>query len=611
MRLLCGKTELDKKSFNLGLIALFTRKQSQAQGLALSPFASLIESLTLVMRSSGYMSSPFGKERPSLGQLLDIFRYRESSKAHDQVYALLGMSGDTTIGADIRLDYRKPWFEVQKEVFCSIVGTQLQARFERSGTCLIVQTSGYVVGHVTSKKHPTLNSKAWNSVIIWDGIRYGYAHSSSYDLGPGPDVEEGDMLCRLSGTNRLIIARLRCFHLEVICVCLPLPLSNFSASLDLSHHLYSLELIWHCGCGRHPEDPIVHARLDSASFDPDLVRLANGPTHKRESPIMMEIQRFIDHISSLETSFSSFHSDHFNQVFDRITEIINMKRTQDPKHGQTILCQIMSILDNLISLRYDDLKIAMANRAAMQKFSYDIRFVSPSLVERIIESLQAFIESMFCRSGSEPYGWSFIRWAASAGQQDLLRRSLQSSTTINPDDQLIRDDMKDALFEACFRGHTEIVGLLLEYSKSGFLNSDDVQQAINLASFSGCIEVVDMFVQEGARIDEFGFCLFEEFRGFHTVRPIESFETYSEYKYKPLQLAVEGNHVAMAKFLLDNGAQSGTISFQVCMETSIFAAYAAGGGLAETPLTAAMRVGNPEMISLLKNYTAREEETQD
>lgn len=43
-----------------------------------------------------------------LGQLLDMYRFRQATKPHDKVFALLGMSSDACVYEDPFQDYRTP-----------------------------------------------------------------------------------------------------------------------------------------------------------------------------------------------------------------------------------------------------------------------------------------------------------------------------------------------------------------------------------------------------------------------------------------------------------------------------------------------------------------------
>lgn len=551
------------------------------------------------MRSSGYMSSPFGKERPSLGQLLDSFRHRESSRVHDQVYALLGMSGEPDVGAGIRPDYRKPWFEVQKEVFRFIVGSQIKARFESFGSCVIVQTSGYVVGYVLPEKPGESKSEPQNELTIWDGVNYetGYTYSSRDKLGAGLDIQEGDLLCRLSSTEHLIIARPCHSALEVIRICLPLHSHDISAPWSPNHQLYSLRLIWHCGCARHPKDLTIYARLGPVLFDPDPVRLGDDLTHKRRSSIMSEVQVFIGHVRRLEYSYLPTHLDFLDETLDEIIQIINMGQIQDQEHSRTVLRRIMSMAENLVLELYPDLDVAVASRAALQEFSYDIRFDSAGLVNEVIETLQGLITDMMRHPGPQPDRWSFVGWAASAGHQGILRRSLQE-IRISSANHLAWNHISEALMEAALQGDSDIIGILLEFCDViCLLTEHAVQKAMNLASFSGYVKASNLLLRRGARINEFVIFDFAILQSSRLVVPITFSENDFTNVYRPLQLAIEGNHLAMAKFLLDNGAQSRTVSSRNAARQPI-----------ETPLEAAVRVGNPEMIALLENYIAREEE---
>ncbi|OCK78570.1 HET-domain-containing protein, partial [Lepidopterella palustris CBS 459.81] len=172
-----------------------------------------------VSRSSGTFSL---RIRP-LGELIEMYHDREASKRHDKVFALLGMSSDDSISADLLPDYEIPWERLLERVVRFLLGGQVSVKTWAEKEMAVIKSKGCILGRVSSVQ----------SSVTWDGRRdvdvilkniLGKSgclgeRSSHWTLqASAKSIKIGDVICLLQGASKPTIVRLREDHCTILLI---------------------------------------------------------------------------------------------------------------------------------------------------------------------------------------------------------------------------------------------------------------------------------------------------------------------------------------------------------------------------------------------------------
>lgn len=534
---------------------------------------------------------------------------------HDQVYALLGMSKESDEGTGIRPDYGKPWFEVQKEVLRSIVGPQLRAHFDSVTGCLVVQSSGCVTGRIRVVQRPSTLGDHQQVIIEWlDRGESGFVSgsllaSNTYKLSVGAEVKKGDVICQLSGTRHPIIARPRCTHLEIIRIDPVVLEDSLSFMLDPSIGPYSIRLTWYCGLHENMED-----YKEIVTLEPGFTNLIQFPSDailkpEREHPTLEGVQLLIDHMLLLRDSGSHLAWECLDHDLSRLLEIVDPHQTQDPNYSRATLQRTMSLLNEIPFRPHMQTLDGGAEETLIPHSLGRNNADLSNLASNIVHTLRIAIEKMVLRDVMcQNHEWNLLYWAVLAEHEGILRRVLREQFE-DPDHSHAYEKCRDeALAEAALRGSLNVVETLcelLDFSES------HLQRALNLACFSNHIEIIKMLLQKGAQIDKLG--RYQTTNGYllrnrQMVPGITNLDQLTRLEYTPLRLAVEGGHMTIVKFLLERGARSQIRNHDLRDRHRMNKSVNTRDTPSDTPRVAALRIGNPEMISLLKRYATREAE---
>ncbi|RSM03811.1 hypothetical protein CEP52_007197 [Fusarium oligoseptatum] len=119
--IMCHSTEIEGHAFCSGLKHLDLSEAPAVQSRIKSA-VYLIKDAVFRPKAVVSSSDRFSLGIASLGELVDMYHNREATDRRDKVYALLGMSSDVTIRADLMPDYKASWKDLFYRLVRSLVG---------------------------------------------------------------------------------------------------------------------------------------------------------------------------------------------------------------------------------------------------------------------------------------------------------------------------------------------------------------------------------------------------------------------------------------------------------------------------------------------------------
>ncbi|XP_012556375.1 ankyrin repeat domain-containing protein 17 isoform X1 [Hydra vulgaris] len=186
--------------------------------------------------------------------------------------------------------------------------------------------------------------------------------------------------------------------------------------------------------------------------------------------------------------------------------------------------------------------------------------------------VQALIQHNADLEHQNENGHTPLMEAASGGHNKVAKLLLDNGAGINTHSSEFKES---ALTLACYKGHVEMVALLLERGADQEHKTDEMHTALMEASMDGHVEVARLLLNHGAQVN----------------MPADSFES-------PLTLAACGSHVELAQLLIEHKANLEEVNDE-----------------GYTPLMEASREGYLPMVALLRehgaNINAQTEETQE
>ncbi|KAK0642170.1 heterokaryon incompatibility protein-domain-containing protein, partial [Cercophora newfieldiana] len=208
-----GSSTIDGQAFCLGLEPLLPLVEDQSlQWLARST-AQLMQGAALRPRPAlRHHRSESPGIRP-LGELIDMFHDRKATKAHDKIYALLGMCTDNVLD-QFGPDYSVSWSELFRRLILYLLGNNITVvktwEATSSTDFAVVEVTARLMGEVVSVGEPAAPPEGTRLVTVGP-LRgpYGCGNTSKQWIfrSSSDFVRKGDFVCAVEGRPASMIVR--------------------------------------------------------------------------------------------------------------------------------------------------------------------------------------------------------------------------------------------------------------------------------------------------------------------------------------------------------------------------------------------------------------------
>lgn len=248
-----GSAEINGHAFCLGLKKLDL-------SFAHLGLQSLIRSVTYLIRGAlfrpTYAKSP--STRLSLGELVDMYHARKSTKPHDKVYALLGMASDDPSAASLLPDYTLQWKTLWQRLISFILSEDILVETWDKREIAVVESKGYVLGHISLVEGDTTRYDRQHVNVFFNNtlksLEYEEKYGTRWTLqASAKRIKERDCVCLLQGASKPSIIRACKDHFAIIIIAVTLrqPLrtdteyaKRHEPFLWMKSSLYDLLLVW-------------------------------------------------------------------------------------------------------------------------------------------------------------------------------------------------------------------------------------------------------------------------------------------------------------------------------------------------------------------------------
>ncbi|RSL81794.1 hypothetical protein CEP51_005592 [Fusarium floridanum] len=163
----------------------------------------------------------------SLGQLVDMYHNREATDRRDKVYALIGMSSDVSIRADLMPDYRASWKDLFHRLIRSLVGEVASVETWDDKEIASIRSDVCVLGHISSVLEHE-DDKQGVEIIFQDGRR-PFADREKLRAqhtlhASAKSIQVGDVICLLQGSSTPTIIRVYDDYCAIVAIAISLPI---------------------------------------------------------------------------------------------------------------------------------------------------------------------------------------------------------------------------------------------------------------------------------------------------------------------------------------------------------------------------------------------------
>ncbi|KAL4898046.1 heterokaryon incompatibility protein-domain-containing protein [Aspergillus ambiguus] len=243
--IMCGSVQISGHAFCEGIDEL----DFSSLLLRIYPVLHLISDATF--RSKNELDS---NRRPLMGELLDMYRFHDSSDYHDKIYALLGLSADGPSTHALKPNYSLSWSQVLKQLITYILSPELSVQAWPDTETVMIKGKGQVLGHVVViKDHLPRNNLQLIRVLL-------YRNPLSLDYEdwivrlPAEPIQEGDIVYILQGAlNPSIIRMCRGYFIIIATTVIPKRQKEENMTLNPELHreeqsinssIYDVVLVW-------------------------------------------------------------------------------------------------------------------------------------------------------------------------------------------------------------------------------------------------------------------------------------------------------------------------------------------------------------------------------
>ncbi len=207
--IVCRSAEIDGHTFCLGLDSKLASEDPATRNRIRSA-AYLIKGATFRSKCATSRPGRFSLDIRPLGELMDMYHDRMATDRRDKVYALLGMSSDDDIPADLLPDYNISWKDLLHRLVRSLVGKQASVETWEEEEIAVIRSKGCVLGEVSWVKR----SGVWNDgqnvdIIFKKKPGQKVEQRGHWAIHPtAKSIRKGDIVCLLEGTSKPTIIRL-------------------------------------------------------------------------------------------------------------------------------------------------------------------------------------------------------------------------------------------------------------------------------------------------------------------------------------------------------------------------------------------------------------------
>ncbi|KAH9220623.1 heterokaryon incompatibility protein-domain-containing protein [Leptodontidium sp. 2 PMI_412] len=222
----CGRKEIGGYAFCAALnLRLFDRLYDDSPNLR-----SLIRSVIYLIRGAVFRpkvlmksSSTFSLRIRPLGELIEMYHTREASRRHDKIFALLGMSSDDSIAAELLPDYELPWEKLLERLVRFLLCEQISVKTWASTEIAVINSQGCILGRVSSEDSSDRNDIQQVYITSKYGSEYLGSQKSWTLQASAKPVQVGDLICLLRGATKPMIIRLCRDYFAVIMISVTPP----------------------------------------------------------------------------------------------------------------------------------------------------------------------------------------------------------------------------------------------------------------------------------------------------------------------------------------------------------------------------------------------------
>lgn len=222
----CGRKEIGGYAFCAALnLRSFDRLYDDSPNLR-----SLIRSVIYLIRGAVFRpkvlpksSSTFSLRIRPLGELIEMYHTREASRRHDKIFALLGMSSDDSIAAELLPDYELPWEKLLERLVRFLLCEQISVKTWASTEIAVINSQGCILGRVSSEDSSDRNDIQQVYITSKYGSEYLGSQKSWTLQASAKPVQVGDLICLLRGATKPMIIRLCRDYFAVIMISVTPP----------------------------------------------------------------------------------------------------------------------------------------------------------------------------------------------------------------------------------------------------------------------------------------------------------------------------------------------------------------------------------------------------
>lgn len=220
---MCHSAETDGYAFCAGLDAIKLASDDSGVQSQIRSATYLIHDAALRPRYATSHLDRFSLNIRPLAELLDMFHDRKATDPRDKVYALLGMSSDVHIPANLLPDYGILW----KDLFCrlckSFVGEQTFVKTWEEGEIAVIKSKGCVLGWVSKVEYGSEWADKQNVDVTLANLPWhrGQEKARWVLQASAKPIRHGDVVCLLQEASRPMIIRSCEDYCAVIAISVP------------------------------------------------------------------------------------------------------------------------------------------------------------------------------------------------------------------------------------------------------------------------------------------------------------------------------------------------------------------------------------------------------